>query len=172
MLNNFAACLAFTLSQEGGYSDDPDDPGGATQDGITLQTLRDYRDDQSLTPADLQAMTTTERDDIYRLQYWEPVNGDGLPDGCDQCVFDFAVNAGVETSSKSLQAILGVTVDGAIGKTTTGAAVSANVLELINKFTLARIDYYDSLNQSEFIDGWLNRVKACEITALGMLPTA
>ena len=168
MLNNFAFCLAFTLSQEGGYSDDPDDPGGATNQGITLATFNDYAG-PGLTAANLQAMTDQERDQIYREGYWNTIEGDDLPLGIDLVLFDFGVNAGPDTSAKTLQTALGVTADGAIGPITLAAAQAASPLVLINELTLARINYYESLGQTEFINGWLNRTKACEVAALTMV---
>ncbi len=62
---NFAIALAFTLGQEGGWSDDPNDPGGATNQGITLATFRDWCG-ASQTVDDLRDMSHDTRDEIYR----------------------------------------------------------------------------------------------------------
>ena len=57
MDDNFDTCLAFTLQEEGGYSDNPADPGGATNMGITLATYRQWSDNPNLGPVQVQDMT-------------------------------------------------------------------------------------------------------------------
>jgi lysozyme family protein len=167
---NFPASLAFTLTQEGGWSDDPGDPGGATLNGITLQTLRDYRGDQTASADDLRAMLPAERNAIYRACYWDMVRGDSLPAGADCMVFDFGVNAGPGRSAKMLQTALGVTADGVIGPVTLAACSAADPSDLIEKLRQARLIYYEGLpGWLEFGRGWAARVAACAEAAVGML---
>nr|WP_295389438.1 glycosyl hydrolase 108 family protein [uncultured Thiodictyon sp.] len=71
-VDDFPRCVAVTLAQEGGYVDDPQDPGGATNMGITLETLRHWRDDDSLGPDAVRALTRTDACEIYRADYWHP----------------------------------------------------------------------------------------------------
>jgi lysozyme family protein len=92
---NFQACVAFTLKYEGGKSDDPRDPGGRTMEGVTQATYDAYQIKKELGRRDVYTMGAAERDEIYRHEYWDLVNGDGLRAGEDLCVFDFAVNSGV-----------------------------------------------------------------------------
>jgi len=66
MADAFDTCLAFTLRAEGGYVDDPADPGGATNMGITLATFRQWSDDAELGPAQVQDMTERTARAIYR----------------------------------------------------------------------------------------------------------
>ncbi|MGB8902004.1 MAG: glycosyl hydrolase 108 family protein [Methylocella sp.] len=90
---NFQACLAFTLKYEGGRSNDPRDPGGRTMEGVTQATYNAYRDKKALVRKDVFTIEAAERDEIYRNEYWDLVNGDVLRAGEDLCVFDFAVNS-------------------------------------------------------------------------------
>ncbi len=116
MDRNFEACLLFTLKQEGGFSNDPHDPGGPTYKGITLAEYRIFRGDPNLTVVDLLNMSATELTTIYRKHYWIPcLCFNEMPDGIDCSVFDMGVNAGVLTSLKVLQRALGVVDDGIIG---------------------------------------------------------
>ena len=98
---NFTTCLTFTLQAEGGFVDNPADPGGATNMGITLATYRTYADAPSAGVMQIQDLSRDEASSIYRTLYWNPIRGDSLPAGVDLSVFDFGVNAGI--SSRSFQ---------------------------------------------------------------------
>ena len=69
-LTKFDAALAFTLQQEGGWSDDPADPGGATMKGITQRTYDMYRNSKGLSLQSVRFMSETEMRDIYFTRYW------------------------------------------------------------------------------------------------------
>ena len=134
MPDNFEVCLAFTLKAEGGYVDNPADPGGATNMGITLATLRQWSDDQDLGPAQVEEMTQRTAKAIYRSLYWNPLRADALPVGVDLSVFDMGVNAGIWRSARLLQAALGFTgeeVDGCVGPDTLAAAAKCVHLYMI-----------------------------------------
>jgi lysozyme family protein len=90
MPDNFDTCLAFTLKEEGGYSDDPADPGGATNMGITLATYRQWSDNPSLGALQVQDLSERTARAIYRSLYWNPLRADALPAGVDLSVFDTA----------------------------------------------------------------------------------
>ena len=108
----FASCLVFTLTQEGGYADDPADPGGATNMGITLATLRHWDHDPALGPQDVETMTKGTAASIYGALYWNALRAGPLPAGIDLSVFDFGANAGARRSAELLQEALGAAVDG------------------------------------------------------------
>ena len=76
MEDRFGICVAFTLRQEGGYVDDPADPGGATNMGITLATYRDWSDDPHLGDLQVEDMTLKTASAIYRSLYWNPLRAD------------------------------------------------------------------------------------------------
>ena len=166
MANNFYTCLAFTLQQEGEWSDDPRDPGGATMEGVTLATYREFKQDSSLTADDLRGISSDEIAAIYQKDYWTAVHGDELPPGVDLSVFDMDVNAG-HNSIKLLQAALGVDVDGDVGPQTLGKAAAADPVQLINSLAIHQGNYYRSLRTfPEFGKGWLSRVSARQAAAL------
>jgi lysozyme family protein len=162
MKTNLSTCLEFTLAQEGGWSDDPNDPGGCTNQGITLSTYRLFTGNPDAGPDDLRAMTATTRDTIYVTRYWALVHGDDLLGGIDLMVFDMAVNAGTGRSARLLQQVLGFTgwaLDGDIGPKTCAAIAGANLPMLVTMLGDAQADYYRSLAEFDrYGAGWLARV--------------
>jgi len=94
MKDNFANCLNLVLKYEGGWSDNRNDPGGATMQGVTQKTYDDYRQLHGRPKTSVRGMTPAERDDIYRGLYWNTIYGDTLPVGLDLLAFDIAVNSG------------------------------------------------------------------------------
>jgi lysozyme family protein len=163
----FAECVAIVLKYEGGYVNHPSDPGGATNFGITLRTLRDWRGDDSLTAEAVRDMTEAEAKEIYLARYWNPIRGDDLPPGIDLAVFDWAVHGGVGRASRDLQTVLGVTVDGAIGRQTIAAAQRANAHEVIRGICERRLTHLRSRSHWDaFGRGWTRRVREIEEAAL------
>lgn len=166
---NFSRCVAVTLAQEGGYVDDPQDPGGATNFGITLDTLRAWRDNNILGPQDVRDLTRSEACEIYRADYWLPAACSSLPRGVDMMVFDCGVNSGVRTSVKMLQRTVGVTDDGSIGPITLGAVHAMDVDTLIDRLADARLAFLHRLDDfATFGVGWTRRVDAVKAAALAM----
>ncbi len=172
----FDACLAFTLAQEGGYVDDPHDPGGATNMGVTLATLRHWGHDPALGPADVRAMTRQTAAAVYRALYWNALRGDSLPPGVDLSAFDFGVNAGTRRSAELLQRALGLAddqVDGCVGPETLRAAAAAGAAALIGALAERQAAYYRGLAEFDrYGRGWLDRTRRREQAARAMLQGA
>jgi lysozyme family protein len=91
---NFEKCLPIILQFEGGRSNDPADPGGRTNKGITQRTYNAYRARLKKPSNDVYAIADAEVADCYRRDYWDAVDGDSIPPGEDLAIFDFAVNSG------------------------------------------------------------------------------
>lgn len=167
MQTNFDAALAFTigppgLGQEGGFSNLPHDPGGATYRGITLAEFRTFRGDSTLTADDLQQLNQNELEEIYNDNYWTVVRGDVLPVGVDLSVFDMSVNAGTHTSAILLQHCLPANIipDGVIGPHTLAAASSANPRALLSMLWYRHQGYYKSLSTFRYFGtDWLRRAE-------------
>ena len=85
MTDRFDICLAFTLKTEGGYVDNPADPGGATNMGITLATLRQWSDDPGLGPTQVEDITQRTARAIYRSLYWNPLRTRFRPVSISAC---------------------------------------------------------------------------------------
>jgi len=166
MQSNWEAALAHVLESEGGWSDHPADPGGATMKGVTLATYREYKRNPHITKDELRNISDAELSDLYKKGYWDKCRCDDLPSGVDYLVFDAAVNMGVGRSSKLLQESVGVTPDGGIGPITLAAVKAANQDELIEEFSRRKEAFYRSLPTFDtFGKGWLNRVASTKAFA-------
>ena len=98
MRDNFAKALAFTLRWEGGYSNDPDDPGGETYKGLTVRDEPQYAE-----KIHNQTLTDEEAGECYLAKYWIPAGCDELPYPLDCVVFDCAVNMGSVRATNAAQ---------------------------------------------------------------------
>ena len=167
MRDNFDACLAITLREEGGWADDPHDPGGATMKGITIATFRQYK--PGATKADLRAISDTDVAHIYRHGYWDAMHCDELPTGLDLVAFDAAVNSGPHRSAALLQRALGVADDGVIGPATMAAAQSIYGPAAIERAIGFRLSFLKGLKTwPRFGAGWSARCERIRVKALGM----
>lgn len=169
LTDRFAICLHATLAWEGGWDDDPIDPGGATCQGVTIGEFAAWHHqklDTQSAPAlkeALRALDDETRDSIYRVNYWQACRCAELPPGVDLCVFDQAVNQGVSKAIKTLQQAVGETADGHLGVKTFAAVHAASPIAIIQKMMEERRRYYRSLKTFwRFGRGWLNRCAAIE----------
>lgn len=168
MDRNFARALKLVLAHEGGWADNPADPGGATMKGVTIATFRRYVK-ANATKADLRSITDEQIATVYRRHYWDAVAGAELPDGVDYAVFDFAVNSGPSRAAKYLQAVLGVVQDGRIGPATLAAARARLGAGIINQLCDDRIAFLQRLpTWKAFGKGWTKRVASVRSDALAM----
>ena len=157
MIENYAKSLAQVLLSEGGYNDDPQDPGGATNFGVTQVVYDDYRVAQGLPTQSVRSISQSEVSDVYRNQYWNRIDGDALPAGVDYATFDFAVNSGVSRASRFLQAAVGAAPDGVIGPVTVGKVGDPKLC--IDKLCDKRQAFLESLPTfNHFGKGWTARV--------------
>lgn len=143
------------VAREGGYVNDPDDPGGATNHGVTIHTMRrlglDLDRDGRITPTDVKMLTADQALDIFKRIYFYGAKIDMLPEPLQASVFDMNVNAG-SNAVRILQRVLGdlgydIGVDGQIGPQTTRIAHQAmkEHPDLADLYGIARRDYYYDL---------------------------
>ncbi len=156
----FLRAVARVLADEGGYVDNPADPGGATRFGISQ---RDYP------KLDIAALTRAQATAIYFRDWWQRYRYGELPGTVAAKVFDLAVNIGPEHAVRCLQRALRackrrVSEDGALGRTTLAAVAAASPAELLAALRSEAAGYYRALAASkrreeagEFLEGWLNR---------------
>lgn len=169
MKDNFELCLKFVLHHEGGWSDHPRDPGGATMKGVTLAVYRDYLG-RAASKDELRAISDERLFDLYRTRYWDKARCDEFGPGVDLSVFDMAVNAGLGRASRLLQRSVGAAEDGIIGPRTMAAVKAMPAKDLIILFAGSRRGFYRSLKAFEtFGRGWLRRTDECEQEAIKMV---
>lgn len=166
--SSYDEALSRVLSHEGGYTNDPRDPGGPTNFGITLEDYRRYIKPNA-TARDVHDMLVGDAKTIYRKHYWDPIRGDDLPAGVDYAVFDYGVNSGIARAAKVLQRLVGVRADGEIGEETIAAAKAADPKTLIKKISDERFAYLRGLSTwDRFGTGWSRRVLDVEQVAVRM----
>lgn len=141
------------VGREGGYVNDPDDPGGATKYGVTIGTMRrlglDLTGDGLVSVADVRALTRADAERIFIRHYFAAPRIDELPGALQATVFDMQVNAG-SNAIRILQRLLldmgeRVAVDGALGPQSIGAAqrVCRRGPALVrDAYGIARRNYY------------------------------
>jgi lysozyme family protein len=118
----------------------------------------------------MRGLTPEKVEPLYKKKYWDAVRGDELPMGLDYLMFDFAVNAGAGRAIKTLQTAVGVTPDGGFGPMTMAAVQAVDPVDLIERFSQAKEDFYRSLTTfATFGKGWLNRVADVKVKASAML---
>ncbi len=171
------------VAREGGYVDDPADPGGATNFGVTLGTLRrrrlDLDGDGQVTTADLRRLTPAQAAGIFVADYYRAPQLDRLPEPLQPSVFDMYVNAGA-TAVRLLQGMVArmgfaCAADGVIGPQTEGAvraATAAAPAHIVDAYGIARRNYYYALADARPIlrkfarsrdggkGGWILRAEA------------
>lgn len=172
----FDAALASVLELEGGYSDDPYDPGGPTNRGITLAVFARFRGvslDAVSRPRVIEELKAIPEDDvraIYRSRYWGPAQCPAMSAGLALFHFDAAVNHGVRASALMLQRALGVDVDGEIGPLTLRAIAKHDQAQLLEDYAAIRRDRYRALPHFwRFGRGWLKRVEVAEARAKALV---
>lgn len=167
MKRNFSKALPIELRYEGGFSNNRRDPGGVTLEGVIQRVYDGYRDRKGLKRRPLTAAMrgkpdwTAERNEIYRLQYWNAVRGDDLPAGVDLFVFDSAINSGPYRAVLWLQRALRVNeCDGHLGEGTLSAVQNhPDHDRLIADMAARRLGMLQHLSTWDaFGKGWTARV--------------
>lgn len=149
--------IALIISLEGGYVDNPADPGGKTNMGITQRYLdRAVAADPSL-PTHVADLTVAQVTGLYQRDQWAAVHGDALPPALAALAFDSAVNEGPGAAATLLQQALNVPVDGVIGSGTIAAAGRAPA-SVAGEYAARRAAHYAHLNKDTFELGWMRRL--------------
>lgn len=129
-MGNFDKCLAVILENEGGYVNDPRDPGGETKYGISKR---------SYPTLDIKNLTAQQAGAIYKRDFWDPLQLDNAPAGIALQLFDFAVNSGTQTAIRALQRAVGVADDGAIGPQTRRAIAAMQSHDIVMRLLSERL---------------------------------
>jgi lysozyme family protein len=166
---NYPRCLANTLREEGGWTDDPRDPGGPTMRGIIQREYTKYRASKGLANRSVRYITEAELQDIYAGNYWRPMRGDLWPKGPDQIVFDIAVNSGPGRSLAIMRAAMG-NPSGGIETLARLATQSGDKGGIVKRACARRASFYRSLRTfSVFGRGWLRRNARMEAIGVRMV---
>jgi lysozyme family protein len=170
-----AAAFAFVLKREGGFVDNPADPGGATNYGVTQGEYDTVRLSHSLPPRSVRFISVAEVQDIFEQNYWAaahcPLVASLAGSGLALVLFDCAVNSGPQRAVTLMQDALGLPADGKIGPASIEALRRVERTFAVRSFLSRRQDFYCSIvdrrpASGEFLAGWLKRL-AILATAVG-----
>jgi len=166
---NHKVLAPFIRYYEGGFVNNPNDPGGATMKGVTIATFRSVYE-KNKTVADLKKITDEQWNTIFKKYYWDKCKADLIDNqSVANMLVDFAWHSGVAAAVKKIQKIVGVEMDGVMGRVTVGA---------INNFWRGDVSVFDSLkavrimylrglkNWNYFKNGWTTRVEAIKYGSL------
>lgn len=160
----YSEAMKRVFADEGGYTDDARDPGGATNWGITIYDVRKYLIPDA-TPADVRALTKDQASQIYREHYAKPTSYDLQPDGVDYAVLDGQINSG--RGLKWEAQALGV--QGAANELAAAAQRAPDKVALIKKIYGIRTGFLQGLKTFDaFGKGWMRRVTDGEAAAVAM----
>lgn len=145
---SFERAVANVLKNEGGLIENPSDPGGLTNFGISQRAYPSL---------DIRNLTVEQATQIYRTDYWDKIRGDELWEPLAFVLLDFAANSGVSEATKALQRVLKVPVDGVMGPQTTRAAAGRS--GIMTAVSVERIFFLTGLSAwHAFGRGWATRV--------------
>lgn len=148
-MSDFDKAFALVIDHEGGYSNDPRDPGGETKFGISKRSYPNV---------DIAALTLGEAKAIYLKDFWEPLDAFNLPEQVTFVLFDMAVNMGKGAAARCLQRALGVQADGIIGPVTRDTVKTKDWRALLGEMTVQRIMFYSTLQTFQTYGlGWTRR---------------
>lgn len=164
MIENQEQVLKWLGLSEGGEVNDPRDPGGHTNHGVTQGALNDYREGLGLGFMSVSHLTKSDADEIFVANYFRPIWFDQLPSGLDYAMGDFSVNSGASRPIKTLQKIVGVKVDGHLGVNTMAAISRFPAEDLVVKLCNARLAFMKRLSiWPTYKNGWTTRVMGNEL---------
>lgn len=154
-MNTLEKALKFTLQWEGGYVNHPDDPGGATNKGITQNTYNAYRKSKKLAMQEVKRITDAEVEDIYLNNYWLSAGCHKLSEKAAIVMFDTAVNMGVGRAKEFL----------AKARLSMDSDPKNDDMELARRMIDLRVGYYYKIVENRpkskvFLNGWLNRMRS------------
>lgn len=169
----FSTALKKTLLNEGGYVNDPDDPGGETYKGVARNmhskwdgwTIVDGLKKQSGFPSNMEKNVDLQSkvENFYKVNFWDKVQGDDITDEhVAFAIFDFAVNAGVGTSAVLAQKVVDADPDGVIGPGSVARINSTDPEFFLASFTVAKIARYIGIvnkrpTSRKYFFGWVSR---------------
>ena len=174
---DFDRALKHVLVWEGGYTDDPADPGGPTNKGVTLEVFARHlgepftADRRTSLIRRLKKISATDVRAIYWHRYWVRSSADKLAPALALMHFDCAVNQGPNRAIRFLQTALAVEVDGEVGPITLRAAHTKDLTATLTEYARLRENHYESLDHFwRFGRGWLNRLRATRQHAASLQP--
>lgn len=161
-MSDFQKAVDYTLQNEAGFVDDPRDPGGPTNWGITHETLSRWRA-RPVSTFDVKSLSRDQAMEIYKAYYWDTMALSQVKsDEVAMAVFDIGVNRGIHPSLRYAQQALNIHVDGVAGEKTQAALSAVDATQFLLKFIPAVSRGYIELcveNPARlvYLQGWVSR---------------
>ena len=149
MTTDFDKAFKVIVGQEGGYVNDPDDPGGETKYGISKRAYPNL---------DIKALDLEDAKHVYHADYWNKCRCSDIPWPLNLYLFDAAVNQGVDAARRMMQYALGVKQDGVLGPKTLAACQTATQWHRAKFLARRAIRYTNTRNFDRYGAGWLVRL--------------
>lgn len=150
MSPKFLTAINRVLGNEGGYVNDPTDPGGETKWGISKRSYPNLS---------ISELTRDDAIAIYNKDFWEPSNSEDLSEGAGYQLLDSAVNSGISQSIRFMQRAVDVADDGIFGPHTLDAFKQKTESDFIMLFNAERLEYMTKLkNWPNAGKGWARRI--------------
>jgi lysozyme family protein len=154
----FEKAIVHILAFEGGYVFDSHDPGGETNFGISKRAYPNL---------DIKSLTQNEAISIYFQDYWQPIKPLLLPERLRLCVFDCAVNQGLERAMRLLQGAVGVKQDGVLGPLTLSELKSYDESTALSNMLHLRLEHYAKLpHWGRYSKSWVKRLITVAVESL------
>lgn len=149
-MNNFQIGIERILGHEGGYVNDPKDPGGETKFGISKRSYPNIN---------IAALTRDDAIEIYRRDFWNPLKADRFSFGVAYQLLDSAINSGLGQTIRFLQRALGVADDGIFGPHSLEASMKMSETDQLFIFIAERLEFMTKLkNWPVHGKGWALRI--------------
>ncbi len=149
-MTRFEVAFERVIGHEGGYANDPRDPGGETKFGISKRAYPHLN---------IASISVDDAKAIYLADYWNRLRADDLPQPLDEFLFDFAVNSGVPTAAMALQGAVGALRDGNIGPKTIDAVKRHPVRDVLRLLFVERAMVFAlNPNDKTYGRGWFARL--------------
>ena len=159
---NFDQAFDRLIKHEGGYSDDPKDPGNWTGGRVNIGQLKGTKYGiaaNTYGDLDIKSLTLEQAKAIYHRDWWLKIGADQLDAAIVFQLWDFAINAGMGTAVRALQRAVRVADDGSIGPLTIRAVRAMSTTDVLMRLTAQRLRFYTSLSTwLTYGKGWTNRV--------------
>lgn len=151
-MTDYDTAMKRLLPHEGGYVNDPKDPGGETKFGISKR---------SYPKVDIKNLTWDQAKAIYKRDFWDKIQGDKLPMVVAYQLVDAAINSGIDRASRWVQRAVGATQDGDIGPATLAALKATDPNDVVFRFLGFRLQFMTDLPiWDRFGKGWARRIAA------------
>ena len=159
----FERAFDIVLGHEGGYVNDPRDPGGETKYGISKRAYP---------KENIKELTIDRAKEIYKRDYWDACKCSAFDAPVAICLFDAAVNHGVKQASKFLQRVANVKDDGIIGPQTIKAVKAIKPHKVVTEFQKTRVRFYRQVKNAQGGPAWLDFGEGWAVRALDVLSQA